>query len=389
MTNSRLFTCLLVVACTSIASAQNDAASPFGGSDSSIAQQWVQVDSAGTLHGRVDVPVAGGLRRADLVRIALLPLGGGEAATTVYGKTTLEGSFTIPQVSKGTYAMLVHSTDVLACYTVHVLPANGSETPDHLHVLAARTNSDFVMQRIRSYIPMQPSLPYAIKQFDTDPVSDRKPSSEGQVFADSTGAINGRLSLPAGSDGKSPAIRNMNVIVVQGDKSVAMAAVDGDGNFSVPKLTPGSYGLIAAGESGFAAVGFELTAPTTTSHSPRTTRFVSFNAAAAGETELNVEVVPGFAVESIQKELQPSENGDQEVIGEGVALDEFGWPVDPNAVPRGPTASSMGSAQAGSSGGGGGGSGGGGGLGGLGAIGLAAAALAAQDNNSVASPANP
>ncbi|QDV69841.1 hypothetical protein Poly24_35580 [Rosistilla carotiformis] len=389
MTNLRVFACSLLFLCGSIASAQNDAGIQYQGIDSSLAQQWVHVDSTGAVHGQIDVPAAGGLRRADLARIALVPLGVGEGAATLRGKATLEGSFTIQNVPTGTYALVVHSSSVTASYVVHVLPASDEGASGPLQVLAARTSSAFVMQRVRSYIPLQSALPYSVHQFDADPIANRKPTGEGQVFANAAGSVTGRLALPVGKDGKAQPLQNMNVIVVQGDKSVAMATVDSDGGFTIPKLTPGSYGLVAAGESGFAVVGFELTVPTTASRSADAVRFVSFHAAAVGETELNVEVVPGFAVDQLEDELQRDEKGELEEVGEGVVLDEFGWPVDPNAAQMGPSPSTAGSAQAGTTGGGGGGGGGAGGLGGLGAIGLAAAALAVQNSDNVASPASP
>ncbi|QDS89420.1 hypothetical protein EC9_36200 [Rosistilla ulvae] len=393
MTHFRILACSIVVACASIASAQTDPGTTHQALDPLLAQQWVQLDSTGTLHGRVDVPVAGSLRRADLARIALIPLGGGESATTLRGRTTLEGGFAIENVPSGTYALVVHGTNIFATYTLHVLPSSGNgvaaDQTSGLQVLAARTNSKFVMQRVRSYIPLQPALPYAIHQFTTDPIRERKPAGEGQVFANAAGTVTGRLALPAGNDGKVHPMRNMNVVVVQGDKSVAMASVGEDGRFSIPQLTPGSYGLIAAGESGFAAVGFEVMMPSNAMQSNATTHLVSFHAA-VGETELNTEIVPSFAMEQIESEVKSDENGELEEIGEAVALDEFGWPVDPNAAPTGPNPA--GSAQAGSTmtgGGGGGGGGGAGGLEGLGALGIAAAALATQNSNNVASPASP
>lgn len=392
MTLSKFFACTLIVAWGATASAQAVTGSGVADEvlDSLLAQQWVKTDADGTLQGHVAVPAGGGLRSVSLARVSLISMGIGEGASALRGKTTLEGSFAIENVQSGTYAMVVYGSDALASYVIHVLPATaGKNTSDQLQVLASRTSSDFVMQRVRSYIPLQPALPYAVRQFAADPIADRSPVGEGQVFASANGTVTGRIALPISSDGKVQPLQNMNVMVVQGSKSVTTATVGSDGRFSIAKLTPGDYGLIAAGESGFAAIGFEVAVPTTASRSPGTTRLVAFHAAAVGETELNVEIVPGFATDALERELNRDENGELIDIGEAVVLDEYGWPVDPNAVTMGPSNPAAGSAQAGSGSGGGGGGGGAGGLEGLGAIAAAAAALAVQNGDNVASPANP
>jgi hypothetical protein len=50
----------------------------------------------------------------------------------------------------------------------------------------------------------------------------------------------------------------VNVYLLRDDRQVAQVRVNNLGIFEVENLTPGSYGLVAAGRGGFGAVGFNL-----------------------------------------------------------------------------------------------------------------------------------
>ncbi|MEZ6090936.1 MAG: hypothetical protein R3C05_23515 [Pirellulaceae bacterium] len=411
--------CLLLLVTGTLSQAQGPGEArdeaKFNVSDRLATPQWVRTDANQTLKGMVEVPVVDGVRRGDLARLALIPIHANATGETIRGTTRLDGSFTLENVDFGTYAMVVHSQDVLATYTLHVLPSSrlsrnksattGSTRPasfqpaaassDDLRVYAAPTNNAFVMRRAANYLPMGSVKPYPIHRFTIDPLQARDRSKERQVYAANDGSLKGRLLLPPASDGTSPPVIGMNVLLVRGKEVLASQVVGADGRFKVDELPLGDYGLVAAGTSGFASVGFEfLEERAAMRSSGNDFRYVSLNQP-AGDEDIVIEIVPAFALDQVMDEFNQDDSSEDDSVGPGVQLNEFGWPVDPNAVPgsgiTGTTGTGPGSGTGVGAGGGGGGAGGGlGGLGSLAALGAGAAAIAASDGGSnVASPAIP
>lgn len=85
-------------------------------------------------------------------------------------------------------------------------------------------------------------------------------SNRYRVYLSADGTLVGQI-LPL-VVGDSPAsLRGTNVIIHGDDIVVGRATVDDKGRFTVPKMVPGRYGLIAAGSSGYAAFAFEARRP--------------------------------------------------------------------------------------------------------------------------------
>lgn len=72
------------------------------------------------------------------------------------------------------------------------------------------------------------------------------------------GRFVGRLHGIQAESGRPVMIRRANVFVVKNDRIVDQTIVDERGVFEFQGLAPGAYGLIAAGQDGFGAGGFEL-----------------------------------------------------------------------------------------------------------------------------------
>src|SRR5690606_4964666 len=77
-----------------------------------------------------------------------------------------------------------------------------------------------------------------------------------QLTAD--GRMIGRLVGIQKITGRPKMIRNANVFIIQDDRVVARSSVNELGVFEVRGLEPGLYSIVAAGQDGFGALGFEL-----------------------------------------------------------------------------------------------------------------------------------
>jgi hypothetical protein len=73
------------------------------------------------------------------------------------------------------------------------------------------------------------------------------------------GRMVGRLHNIDLLSGRPKLIEDVNVFLIRDDQLVAQTRVNRIGVFEIPDLVPGGYALVAAGQDGFGAVGFELT----------------------------------------------------------------------------------------------------------------------------------
>jgi hypothetical protein len=197
-----------------------------------------------------------------------------------------------------------------------------------------------------------------------------------------TGALIGQVLSLVKSGISSAGVEGTKVMLYRGNEMVGAAAADPNGFFRIENLTPGPYGLVATGPSGYAAFGFDAYSARTVArfnHAGEIT-LVSMSTLAASEGDiLPVVLVPapmiGQLVNSLEQSYAP-------LVGTG----------------SGEMAAAMAAAGAGAGAGGGGGgaaggSGAGSGLGGLGLAALAAplavAAANSNDNNDPGVAASP
>lgn len=111
-----------------------------------------------------------------------------------------------------------------------------------------------VKQSFAKFIPPAFATPAAALDSSVDPQIIS--SNRYRVHLSADGTLVGQI-LPL-VVGDSPAsLRGTNVIIHGEDVVVGRATVDDKGRFTVPKMAPGKYGLIAAGPSGYAAFAFE------------------------------------------------------------------------------------------------------------------------------------
>ncbi len=193
------------------------------------------------------------------------------------------------------------------------------------------------------------------------------------------GVMLGRLHSIDQFSGRPKMVEDVNVFLIQDDRLVDQVRVDKYGTFEIPGLVPGVYSLVAAGEDGFGAVGFQLARAQEDDQAwrPRRDEFrlVAFRRP-RWDARLVAQGAGGlmpfpFAMSivddprDVRAIFNPLLGRPQEALADANALADAALPPVPPVAPMGGQGSN-----------GGGGGGGGGGFSGLGAAGLLGAALA-------------
>jgi hypothetical protein len=340
-------------------------------------KQWVRLSVDGSVSGNL-VQLSDG----DKVAVAGLPVAlvrdGIVAHRTIADDN---GGFRFDGVETGSYSLVTRTNESIAAFSLQVLDASKSHLPNSVEVRVVRPAGEKVREILRSQ-----TLPsYAARSENTavvsaDPLGENRSFSKSHfVKADSSGKLNGQLGMVASTGDLS----DMQVFVLKNGEEVARARVDKNGRFSFQGLKPGSYGFVAAGNSGFAATSFQLINANTASIAPDGSKFVSIFRDAC--SHMNVEVVQCCEVAVCEQPVQVVEQSIVETCGE-VVVDECG--VAPSCGCGG----GWGGYGGGFGGGGGGGGMGAGGFAGIAGIaGLAAVAgiLAANDDNNDAPIVSP
>lgn len=313
--------------------------------------QWVRADEVGSLRGTVTTfagsdSVAVGNGRVSLVR-------GGEVINA--GLTNVNGEFALQNVQPGAYTVLAQGDNALAVYSLVVLDAvNGQHLPNSAEIRALAPVSNRVIELLRGQ--SLPSVGRSVAMIRQDPIkASRLGSVDNAIQLDADGGLSGRLTKPTGAVNLS----GTTAFVFKDGREVMRTSVAADGSFHFAGVQPGSYGLVASGSQGVAALGFSAVGRQTASTSKNGQTFVNVQAGSS----LNVELadVNGYVPAPADQPL-------------------------PEQIVDAPFTPMMGGGfQGGGSFGGGGGGGFGGPLGGLGTLGaiggLTAAAIVAGTNN--------
>jgi hypothetical protein len=322
--------------------------------------QWVKLDAAGRLTGS-----AVGLEPGQKVSVGGLPVYLVADDVVVHStRTNADGTFSISGVKPGAYALVARDASAIGAFSLHVMASNAAaHLPSDVEVRVITPALD------ASRIIRQQSIPGAMSSYptmvDSDPLAGTRTFSSSPVVLMNNGLLVGKVSTPS----KAQDLSSVVVHVLKDGREVAKASITAAGDFSVAGLKPGIYGIIAAGESGFAATSLELVAP----------------AGLASTGEKLIALVQDSNVLSL--ELMPSTAAN--VVEETVISEE----VVANDAPFAPFAPAAGGMPMGPGGGFGGGGGGGGfggagwgGIAGIAGLATVAGILAAEDDPQPTSP---
>ena len=358
--------------------------------------QWVKVNSDGVIKGSVvgltdkeQVPLKG-------MRVVLLR----DGTIQHIVKSTADGQFSFSGVEAGRYSCVALSVNAIAAFSLQVLKSTEApHLPSELEIRAISSGGRKVRELLASHtLPMISNSDSEPSDVVKDPIQEsRRFASSSSVRLDNRGMLVGQISSA------TPNPEKINVFVLKDSREIARANAGADGKFELAGLQDGTYSLIAAGPTTFAAMSFQVVASEVAGRNANGTHLVSAFQDRCCPV-LNCEVVQCCQViecinvvrTQIAKEevLTPTKPEDR-VLQPGEVTGEDAEFVDnkPTGIDRVASAGGYGGGFGGGGFGGGGGGGGlgGGGLGGLAAVGglIAVGAIAASNDNNNAAIVSP
>ena len=218
-------------------------------------QQWVASD-AGVIRGFVVRP-SGVMAQVAAMKIRLIAIND----DTVF-RTTADpsGKFELSGVAPGAYIIVATGNGYYASYVLHVVEKDAESLGAVCDVPLAFADAAAMRDIARKYVPVHlagAADPLPLFSEGLIP-SDAGMPGRPVVKQAEGGGFQGRLMLPAiGEEARLPA-KAMNVLIMSGVKTIQHTVSDAEGRFAVPSIPTGEYTLVAAGEPGFIAFGFEL-----------------------------------------------------------------------------------------------------------------------------------
>jgi hypothetical protein len=213
--------------------------------------QWIRIADEGSIRGSVSTLIGSQIARQGKVKIALVQ----DGKVVREGLTDVEGDFMIEKATPGVYSLVSVGDELLAVCSLTVLSKkDGNHLPDRAHILAMSPATPRVAELIRSNtmptwtVGGQPS---------SDPIAPiRNFEGSCEVRIDARGGISGTLSRANATVDLSGTV----VYLVRDGQEIARTRASSNGSYRFESVAPGSYGLVASGSEGIAAVGFTAVA---------------------------------------------------------------------------------------------------------------------------------
>ncbi len=237
--------------------------------DNQLRANWIVLNKSEGINGRligVEEPVTVHLLRGGFL----------------VGKATSDsnGNFEFETASPGPYTIVGHAREAVFAYSFNAVERNGQgiSMPIEIETLpvAGRDNNKLITRLVKQYSPSVEFDVYG--EYDVGQAADDPPQYYGwsglknfdenaipatsirnhRVGILSDGRFVGRIHQIHNRNGRPVEVRNTDIKIMQNGELVAETQVDVLGVFEVTGLAPGSYGLVAIGSDGFAALGLEL-----------------------------------------------------------------------------------------------------------------------------------
>ncbi|MGY8747746.1 MAG: hypothetical protein ACKVHR_06775 [Pirellulales bacterium] len=252
---------------------------------------WTTTNEQGNLDGRISSIEPQSSITVPIGKLNISLLQNGIAIREA--STNYDGKFTLNKVDPGTYTLLAAGQSGFLAYGVNILPkikakdltelnnldlnpsgdvkayyASHFKVPTNaivskgLQIDAAAVPPEFqTLQRIsQNYLPENKTIEVDKDSNDATSVGEASEIASGfdhPLTAD--GSFTGSVQPIATADGTPGKLSEMNVFLIQDDIEIARATVEPNGKFAVEDIDPGVYGLIIAGNDGFAAMSVRLT----------------------------------------------------------------------------------------------------------------------------------
>ena len=299
---------------------------------------------------------------------------------------------------EGVYALVVANADrqkhsALAVY----LESSDEEEVAPFPLTMATVKEERVLRNLRGYLGVNNASSVDLSGKESMNVTD---GLYYEIPLQPDSSLVGKILVPPRSDGKSWGSYNgVNITILKDGREIARTQTDEKGEFSVSAMSPGVYGIIAAGKIGYCAFAFQAV-----ESGQQAVRPISFRAALnQNQGGLTVLMTPPSMLPSVADAITNSYadsggSASPNTIagpGTGGATGTGGGGGASGAAASGGSGSLAGGGQGGGTTGGGGGGIPGGGTGGLAGLsglgGTLGAALSSQASGGgeVASPAIP
>jgi hypothetical protein len=209
--------------------------------------QWVRLTDDGSIRGSVTLLVGTDHVRQAKVRVALVH--DGRVVREVV--TDSEGDFMIEKADAGMYSLVAEGENQIAVCALTVLTAvDGRHLPERAHIRSVSPASPRIAELIRGNTMPTWTLGGLHSQ---DPIAAiRKFEDTCEVEIDAQGGISGTLSR----SNASVDLSSTAVYLVRDGREVARTRAASNGSYRFDRVAAGSYGLVASGPEGIAAVGF-------------------------------------------------------------------------------------------------------------------------------------
>ncbi|QDV61724.1 hypothetical protein Mal65_08510 [Crateriforma conspicua] len=288
------------------------------------------------------------------------------------------GNFVLSNPVSGLYAVVAKTATAIASipfYAKQVGNLDGISNADNTVTVPVipdgRAVNDRLVEQYVSYTEPKSVDPI---RYDYDESDDHG----YQVRLSENGRLPGQIIIPSDRPNTRGLLAENNVFLIRNGVRLQSVVSDARGQFALAGLSPGVYGIVAAGPAGYTSFSFEALptdsfASDNTVDSMQDAGFVAANAAAEPASVLPVVMVPPELVPSVVEAQRRDDllGADGVFPAEGVGTPVAGSGAAPAGGGFGP----------GGSYGGGYGGGGGGGFGDLsGLLGLAGLAILADSN---------
>jgi hypothetical protein len=222
-------------------------------------QQWIASES-GVIRGFVVRP-SGVMATVDAMKVRLIAINDDKVFRTTADPS---GKFELSGVDPGAYTIVATGNGYYASYVLHVVDEDVVGLGAICDVPLAFADASVMRDVARKYVPVHLAgavSPLPLFSKGAIPAGADMPGRPVVKMIDG-GGFQGYLMLPSvGDEARHPA-KAMNVLIMSGGRAIQRTISDNKGRFTVAAIPAGEYTLVAAGESGFVAFGFELVDPT-------------------------------------------------------------------------------------------------------------------------------
>lgn len=221
-------------------------------------KQWVKsVD--GNLQGRIILPTEGGAASAvKEATVALVDRDG--KILKASAKTNAKGEFQIAGVKPGVYALTARADYVFACCAMHVLGNEADKAfPTSVEIAAANIDFTTVKTAVIRYMPPKVrDFDFSIEKANLTALTPQVTGKDFFRVIQSGDGMRGRLHCAGAFGDELDEAQLTNVFIMKNGLEAARTVTNENGEFTIDKLDPGQYSLMAIGPEGLGMVGFEL-----------------------------------------------------------------------------------------------------------------------------------